>query len=98
MAEQAAPLHLLLARLPAQRRPAFARAQKAWVVYRTNTCLFEASAAASGSLAPVLQWHCAARMTRDRAALLNTMLDTLRRCPQGDVTCPRSAPAAPARP
>ena len=93
-AEQAAPLNRLLAQLPAARRPAFRRAQKAWIGYRTSTCLFEASAAAGGSLAPVLQWRCVARLTRDRAALLSALLA----CPEGDVACPRSAPAAPARP
>ncbi len=94
MAEQAAPLSRLLAQLPAARRPAFRRAQTAWIGYRTSSCLFEASAAAGGSLAPLLQWRCAARLTRDRAALLSALLA----CPEGDVACPRSAPAAPARP
>ena len=57
-------------RLPPARSSSLLRMQKAWLAYRTEACRFEATAAQGGSLAPVLQWRCAARLTRERAQAL----------------------------
>jgi uncharacterized protein YecT (DUF1311 family) len=58
--------------------------QKSWLAYRTQACGFEASLLGSGSARPMVQWQCAARMTRERATELSRFMT----CTAGDLACP----------
>lgn len=71
------------------QRDGLRKVQKAWLQFRTEACAFESSAAAGGSVQPMLQWQCAARMTRERAAALAATVN----CPEGDLACVRPAVA-----
>lgn len=69
------------------KRTAWRNVQKAWMTFRTQSCQFESSAVQGGSAGPMVQWQCAARMTRERTAALAR----LESCPEGDIACfPRS--------
>ena len=89
-ADEAAKLKALRSSLPVERRRLFDRSQKAWLAWRTQACSYEASAASGGSLAPVLQWQCTARMTRERTQALSQMSA----CPAPAGACTGMAPAA----
>ena len=69
---------------PAQRT-AWRRVQQRWLAYRTEACRFESSGVAGGSVQPMVQWQCAARLTRERAAELERRPP----CEEGDVSCVR---------
>ena len=69
------------------KRTAWRNVQKAWMTFRTQSCQFESSAVQGGSAGPMVQWQCAARMTRERTAALARLAS----CPEGDIACfPRS--------
>ena len=70
--------------MPAQRSKLL-RTQSAWLKYRTAACEFESSAVEGGSLKPFVNWRCAARMTRERAAEVSR----LAACGAGDAACAR---------
>ena len=72
-------------KLQGKQRDLFRRAQKSWIAYRTATCAFESSAVQGGSAQGMVNWQCAARMTRARVAELNAIGN----CPEGDVACVR---------
>lgn len=77
-------LRLIETALTSAQRSQWRRVQKSWLVYRTETCQFEASAVGNGSARPMVQWQCADRMTRQRTA----ELFRLTTCPEGDLACP----------
>ena len=65
------------------RRSAWRRQQNAWLTFRTEACEFESGALGIGSAKPMVQWQCAARMTRQRTADLSR----LGACREGDIAC-----------
>jgi uncharacterized lipoprotein YbaY len=69
--------------LTPSRRTAWRNVQKAWLTFRTQSCQFESKAVEGGSAAPMVQWQCAARMTRERTAALARLAS----CPEGDIAC-----------
>ena len=71
--------------LQGKQRDLFKRAQKSWIAYRTATCAFESSAVQGGSAQPMVNWQCAARMTRARVVELNAIGN----CREGDLACVR---------
>ncbi len=79
--------------LTPSRRTAWRNVQKAWLTFRTQSCQFESSALQGGSAGPMVQWQCAARMTRERTVALARLSS----CPEGDIACvphghPKSTP------
>ena len=73
--------------LTPSRQTAWRNVQKAWLTFRTQSCQFESGAVRGGSAGPMVQWQCAARMTRERTAALARLAS----CPAGDIACvPRS--------
>jgi uncharacterized protein YecT (DUF1311 family) len=82
--EQARAVRDLEARLSPAQQKAFRAAQAAWRSWRGAQCEFESSASANGSARPLVQWTCAARLTRAR----NQELVRLASCPEGDLGCP----------
>ena len=76
---------IVMDKLQGKQRDLFRRAQKSWIAYRTATCAFESSAVQGGSAQGMVNWQCAARMTRARVAELNAIGN----CPEGDVACVR---------
>lgn len=91
-AEMAAQLQQVQERYSPAQRTALRRVQRAWLEFRTQACAFESLAAQGGSAQPMVQWQCAARITRERTAALAR----LQNCPEGDLGCVRPAPAKPA--
>lgn len=69
-----------------QQRDQLRRTQKLWIEYRTAACKFESSGAQGGSAQGMVNWQCAARMTRARTDELAKLVS----CPEGDVSCPRA--------
>lgn len=69
--------------LSAAQKKQLLRMQKSWMAYRTQACDFESSASQGGSVQAMVKWQCMTRMTKQRAG----ELDTLSRCPEGDVSC-----------
>ena len=65
------------------RRSAWRRQQNAWLMFRTEACQFESGALDNGSARPMVQWMCAARMTKQRTADLSRLVA----CREGDTTC-----------
>ena len=65
------------------RRSAWRRQQKAWLTFRTEACQFESGALDNGSARPMVQWLCAARMTKQRTADLSRLVA----CREGDIAC-----------
>ena len=65
------------------KRTAWRNVQKAWLTFRTQSCQFESNAVEGGSAGPMVQWQCAARMTRERTAALARLAS----CPEGDIAC-----------
>ena len=72
-------------KLSGKQRDLFRRAQKSWIAYRTATCAFESRAVQGGSAQGMVNWQCAARMTRARAVEMNAMGT----CPEGNMACVR---------
>lgn len=72
-------------KLSGKQRDLFRQSQKAWMAYRTATCAFESSAVQGGSAQGMVNWQCAARMTRVRVIELNK----LGNCAEGDLACVR---------
>lgn len=68
-----------------QRRQLLRQAQTEWIQYRVKACEFESSGVAGGSLAPMVNAQCQARMTRARTSELQRFLE----CREGDVSCVR---------
>lgn len=77
-------LRQLEAALKPGQRTTWRRVQKAWLTYRTQVCHFESSQLADGSARAMVQWQCAARMTRERSAELARIAN----CREGDLACP----------
>ena len=73
--------------LPAPRKSAWRRLQKSWLTYRTEACSFESGSSAGGTVQPMLQWRCAARLTRARASELAQAAN----CREGHLSCTRAA-------
>ncbi len=65
------------------RRSAWRRQQKAWLTFRTEACQFESGALENGSARPMVQWQCAARITKQRTSELTRLVD----CREGDIAC-----------
>lgn len=72
-------------RLSGKQRDLFRRAQTSWIAYRTATCAFESSAVQGGSAQGMVNWQCAARMTRARVVELTEIGN----CAEGDLACVR---------
>lgn len=86
-AQLADQLKSLQATLTVEQRAGLRRVQRAWLSFRTESCLFESRHAGPSSSQPMLQWQCAARMTRERVTTLARMAN----CPEGDLACVRPA-------
>jgi uncharacterized protein YecT (DUF1311 family) len=86
-AEMAAALRLAQQGYSAEQRASLRRVQRAWLGFRTEACRFESQAAEGGSAQPMLNWQCAARMTRERTAALAHSTT----CAEGDLGCVRPA-------
>jgi uncharacterized protein YecT (DUF1311 family) len=68
-----------------QQRKLLRQVQTEWIQYRVKACEFEKSGIEGGSAAPMINWQCQARMTRERTAELQRFLD----CKEGDLSCVR---------
>ena len=75
----------VVSKLAGKQAGLFRRAQTTWIAYRTAACAFESSAVQGGSAQGMVNWQCAARITRARAA----ELATLGNCTEGDLACVR---------
>ena len=82
-AEMGPQLQQIESALTPSRRTAWRNVQKTWLTFRTQSCQFESSAVQGGSARPMVQWQCAARMTRERTAALARLAS----CPEGDIAC-----------
>jgi uncharacterized protein YecT (DUF1311 family) len=60
------------------------KAQKAWVAFRDAECQFAGSAAAGGSIQPMIVSGCLEALTRKRTEALTAYL----KCEEGDTSCP----------
>ena len=67
------------------QRKLLRQVQTEWIQYRVKACEFEKSGIEGGSAAPMINWQCQARMTRERTAKLQRFLD----CQEGDLSCVR---------
>ncbi len=63
-------------------------AQRAWILFRDAECTFQTSAAAQGTIFPLVYANCKADLTSDRIKQLKAYLA----CEEGDMNCP--VPAA----
>ena len=63
-------------------------AQKAWLTFRDTECDFVTSTSAGGIIHPMVVATCRARLTTDRAKMLQAYLD----CPEGNLDCPLPPP------
>lgn len=68
-----------------KQRQLLRQVQTEWIQYRVKACEFEKSGIEGGSAAPMINWQCQARMTRERTAELQRFLD----CKEGDLSCVR---------
>ena len=50
-------------------------AQRAWLTFRDQTCLLESFEARGGSMQPMLDSGCKARLTRERTKQLKSMVE-----------------------
>ena len=82
-AAMSAQLQQLESALKPGQRTTWRRVQKAWLTYRTQACHFESSQLETGSMRTMVQWQCAARMTRERVVELSR----LSACREGDTAC-----------
>ena len=83
-AAMSAQLRQVEASLRPGQRTTWRRVQKAWLAYRTQACHFESSQLGTGSARAMVQWQCAALMTRERSAELARIVN----CREGDLGCP----------
>ena len=60
-------------------------AQRTWITFRDQQCRYEASGVRGGSVFPMIQSQCLARMTTERTRDLRR----LSQCEEGDLSCPR---------
>lgn len=63
-------------------------AQKSWLSFRDNECIFSSSGVEGGSVYPMILVGCHDRLTRQRIAELKVYLD----CEEGDLSCPVPRP------
>lgn len=68
----------LLPNLSASRRQQLVTAQQAWIRFRDASCTFERSGFEGGSMAPMVQANCLARVTEQRVKDLQNYLQELR--------------------
>ena len=64
--------------LEPRSRVKFRAAERLWLGYRKSNCDAEASVYEGGTIQPLVQLRCVARVTRERAAELRTQSQTLR--------------------
>lgn len=69
----------LIPKLSASRRQQLVTAQQAWIRYRDASCNFERSEVAGGSMAPMIQASCLARLTEQRTKDLQQYLESTNR-------------------
>ncbi len=50
-------------------------AQRNWIGFRDSNCRWEADAARGGSMTPLIEWSCRARMTRERLIELGSTME-----------------------
>lgn len=62
--------------------------QRAWILFRDAECAFQTSAAAQGTIFPLVYANCKTDLTNDRIKQLRVYLA----CEEGDMNCP--VPAA----
>ena len=68
----------LLPKLPASRRQQLVTAQQACIRYRDASCNFERSEVEGGTMAPMIQASCLARLTEQRTKDLQQYLESTR--------------------
>lgn len=73
----------LMTRIGPKAQEALKAAQRAWLPYRDKTCDLEALAVEGGSMQPMVQSGCLARMSDERTRILSGYLA----CGEGDTTC-----------
>ena len=59
--------------------------QRTWITFRDQQCRYEASGVRGGSVFPMIQSQCLARLTTERTRELRR----LSQCEEGDLSCPR---------
>jgi uncharacterized protein YecT (DUF1311 family) len=64
------------------------KAQRAWIAFRDTQCEFATSAAAQGSIYPMLVAQCRSELTQTRTKDLNALLE----CDETDLSCPVPGP------
>ncbi len=64
------------------------KAQRAWITFRDTQCAFLTSAAAEGSIYPMLVAQCRSEITQARTKDLTALLA----CDETDMSCPVPAP------
>lgn len=69
----------LTPKLSASRRQQLVTAQQAWIRYRDASCNFERSEVEGGSMAPMVQASCLARLTEQRTKDLQQYLESTNR-------------------
>lgn len=69
----------LLPKLSGGRRQQLVTAQQAWIRYRDASCNFERSEVEGGSMAPMIQASCLARLTEQRTKDLQQYLQSTNR-------------------
>ena len=69
----------LIPKLSAARRQRLVTAQQAWIRYRDASCNFERSEVEGGSMAPMVQASCLARLTEQRTKDLQQYLASTNR-------------------
>lgn len=69
----------LIPKLSASRRQQLATAQQAWIRYRDASCNFERSEFEGGTMAPMIQARCLARVTEQRTKDLQQYLESANR-------------------
>ncbi|HWD13650.1 lysozyme inhibitor LprI family protein [Pseudochrobactrum sp. sp1633] len=62
----------------------FVNAQRAWIGYRDSECKFSSSAAADGSIYPLIYSQCLETLTKNRVQAFEAYL----KCEEGDMSCP----------
>ena len=67
----------LLPKLSAARRQQLVTAQQAWIRFRDASCTFERSGFEGGTMAPMVQSNCLARVTEQRVKDLQNSLQEL---------------------
>ncbi len=63
-------------------------AQRAWIRFRDAECAFASSSVRGGSILPMIEAGCMARLTAERTRVLQSYLH----CAEGDLSCPLPPP------